>query len=110
MGRFDLTSYQEGDGAPVGENKVTITATPRPAGDTDEMQALQAEAEATTDPGERRAKMAEITSRQKKARVAGVTAEPRSRIPKKYSSEETSKLSFTVEAGTQNKCEFDLTD
>lgn len=110
MGRFELTSYQKGDGAPVGENKVTITVTPLPSADTDDLQSLQADAETTEDPAERRAKMAEVISRQKKAHMAAGSAEARSRIPKKYSSEATSKLSFPVVARTENVCEFDLTD
>jgi hypothetical protein len=109
-GRFELTSYEQGDGAPVGENEVTITATPRPSAEKDDFQAQQAEAEALQDPAERRRKLSELSDRRKQGGIARKLAEPRSRIPQKYSSPETSKLKFTVEAGTNNECDFDLTD
>jgi hypothetical protein len=109
-GRFELTSYQDGDGAPVGENQVTVTVMARPSEGADELQAQEAAADAIQDPLERRKKMTEVMQRQKNAGRAPPAAEPRSRIPSKYASESTSKLSFTVEAGTQNECEFELTD
>ena len=106
-GRFELTSYESGDGAPVGDNKVTITVAAPP--DTDE----SADAEAVADPAERKNKTAEVAISRKKALAEGggaQTAQPRSRIPKKYASEETSKLSFVVKPGVENQCDFDLTD
>ena len=108
-GRFELTSYESGDGAPVGENAVTIAVAGAPEAETDESQAA---AEAIADPAERKKEVAEAARRRKTARAGANSqaAEPRSRIPRKYALEETSKLSFVVEAGVENECEFDLTD
>src|SRR6476659_1477635 len=58
-GRFKLTSNVEGDGASVGENKVTITLVPRSAED-DSYQTKWKEAEAIADPIERRTKLTEL--------------------------------------------------
>src|SRR5262249_38304151 len=96
-GRVERTWYHSGDGAPVGENQVTVTVMPRPSEEADELQAQQAAAEAIQDPGERRKKMTEVMDRQKNARRAPPVAEARSRIPGKYASESTSNLSFTVQ-------------
>src|SRR5262245_31921963 len=109
-GRFELTSYEDGDGAPVGENLVTVTVMARPSEEADTLQAQQAAAEAIQDPLQRRKKMTEVMGRQKNAQRAPPAAEARSRIPGKYASESTSKLSFTVEAGQENECELDLKD
>src|SRR5262249_49845371 len=110
MGRVELTSYQKGDGAPLGAHIMTITGASRPPPER-EFQTQQAEAKAITDPIERRKKLTEISAQRKGGGLAPSTApEPRSQIPKRYASPDTSKLSFTVEAGTQNKCEFELTD
>src|SRR5262245_34151210 len=88
MGRFELTSYQKGDGAPLGEHKVTITVASRPPPDT-EFQTQQAEAQAIADPVERRKKLTEISALRKQGGLAPSTApEPRSQIPKRYASPE----------------------
>jgi hypothetical protein len=109
-GMFELTSYQDGDGAPVGENQVTVTVMSRPSEDSGESLRQQAAAMEIQDPAERRKKLTELMAREKSARMAPPAAEPRSKIPSKYASESTSNLSFTVEAGTENECELDLTD
>jgi len=106
-GRFELTSYQDGDGAPVGKNQVTVTIMSRPPEQSGDLLRAAQEIE---DPAERRQKLIELTARAKSARLAPPAVEPRSRIPSKYASDSTSKLSFTVEAGTENECELDLTD
>lgn len=109
-GRFELTSYQSGDGAPVGENTVTIAVAAASDPETDEAQEA---AEAIEDPGERKKKVVEAASRKKEARSqhgGAKSAQPRSRIPTKYASPKTSRLSFTVEAGVENESDFDLTD
>jgi len=110
MGRFELTSYQSGDGAPVGENQVTVTAVSRASGNPDDLQSLQAEAAAIENPVERRAKLDELTTRQKSAQRGAAAAPPRSQIPKRYASVGTSKLTFTVGAGEENECVLELTD
>jgi hypothetical protein len=105
-GEFELTSLRQGDGAPVGENQVAIFMPARAADDSNEFKARLAEAEANNDPNAR----AEIKRARREQTDSAARLPPRIQLPKKYSSADTSGLSFTVEAGTQNQCEFDLTD
>jgi hypothetical protein len=110
LGRYELTSYQTGDGAPVGENVVTIAVSAPPEADA---ESARDDAESIADPTERKKALAEMAQRRKTSQAEGGSAksgQPRSRIPKKYASEDTSNLSFTVEAGVENNCDFDLTD
>ncbi|HEY2252378.1 MAG TPA: hypothetical protein VGH74_14995 [Planctomycetaceae bacterium] len=106
-GEFVLTSYREGDGAPVGENQVAISI-PAGAADSEEFDAKQAETDEIGDAGERRAKSNELTVGRKKQTLSASSGKSRNQIPKRYSSPATSKLSCTVQAGTQNECSFDL--
>ena len=77
-GSFRLTTFRDGDGAPVGENRVTIT---------------EATAAASGPPD---------VDRDQPNRAA-----ERSPIPAKYASPESSGLTFEVKRG-QNTAEFDL--
>jgi hypothetical protein len=110
-GRFELTTYQSGDGAPVGTNAVSIAVMSAPVDEQDDPMAA---AEAISDPAERKKEVKEAARRKKSTRAEGgesaKTARPRSPIPKKYASEDTSKLEFTVDAGVENEANFDLKD
>jgi hypothetical protein len=105
-GEFELTSLRQGDGAPVGENKVAISIPARSAEDSEEFAEKLAEAEANNDAVAR----AEIKQARRTRSDSAAKPKPRMQLPKKYASPETSGLTFTVEAGTQNECEFNLTD
>jgi len=111
-GVFELTSYREGDGAPVGDNQVAISLPAHRTDDSEQHEAKQDEAMAIADPLERRVKMTEVSHGRKKQAAAEREnpVKAKSALPKRYASAATSKLSFTVEAGTQNECEFNLTD
>jgi hypothetical protein len=105
-GEFELTSLRQGDGAPVGENQVAISMPARAADDLVEFAGKLAEADANNDPLAR----AEAKRARREQTDNAAKAKPRVQLPKKYASAETSGLSVTVEPGTQNECEFDLTD
>jgi hypothetical protein len=105
-GDFELTSLRQGDGAPVGENQVAISIPAPAAADSEEFAARLEEAEANNDPNAR----AEIKRARREQNDSGAKPRPRMQLPKKYAKPETSGLTFTVEAGTQNECEFNLTD
>jgi hypothetical protein len=111
MGQFELTSYKAGDGAPVGEHSVTITLKSRAADDSEELALKRGEAAEIADADERAKKLGEIADSRKQRIVKHVQeTKNSSKLPAKYASPESSGLSFTVVAGTQNECEFDLTD
>jgi hypothetical protein len=105
-GEFELTSVRQGDGAPVGENRVVISMPPRAADESGEFAAKLAEADEKNDMVSR----AEAKRARREKSDSLANEKPRIELPKKYSSAETSGLSFTVEPGTLNECEFDLTD
>jgi hypothetical protein len=107
-GWFELTSVEAGDGAPVGDNQVTIFDFARPGAEASELQNKVEEASAIKDPIERAQKLKEARQHAKAARAAAGQA--KSRIPVRYANPDTSKLLFTVEAGVDNQCEFNLTD
>ena len=112
MGHFELTTYSEGDGAPVGEHTVTISMKPRAADDSQEIELKRAEAAKVADPEDRAKKLGEIADSRKQRiiRFEQDAQNAQDKIPKKYASPKTSGLSFTVAVGTENECEFNLTD
>jgi hypothetical protein len=107
-GKFELTSYREGDGAPLGDNQVAISVPEHPPEDLEEFKAGLEEIKKIEDIRERHEKMAELTRARRQRSPDAV--KPRLQLPKKYASAKSSGLSFTVEAGKQNECEFDLED
>jgi len=105
-GEFELTSLRQGDGAPVGENQVAISIPARSVDESGEFAAKMEEAEANNDAVAR----AEIKQARRTQSDSAAKPKPRMELPKKYASPETSGLTFTVEPGTQNECEFNLTE
>lgn len=110
-GKFTLTSYQKDDGAPVGENKVRITQFPPINEDVEATEAKRVEAMKIADPSEQ-AKALDKIAGDRKAKIIKQRQASRklNKLPAKYESEETSKLTFDVKGAGKNECEFNLTD
>ena len=111
-GEFVLSSYRQEDRAPVGVNRVSLYLAPT-AAELEAEEAARAEIDATEaieDPEERRAKLEQQKNERRAARGGRGRAQPRSQLPGKYATEETSNLSFTVEAGAKNEFEIEITD
>jgi hypothetical protein len=111
-GRFQLSTYGEFDGAPVGECTATVEAITMdltivgqeiPPFDNSSIADPEARAAANRDAvGAHKKKMMQMAAeRQKK--------NPPTKIATRYSKPETSNLKFTVVAGTNNIFEIALT-
>jgi len=85
QGRFELTTYQPGDGAPAGSHQVTVTKIVTTGGGGGEMSMEQA---------------LEQTS----------TAASKNELPEKYASPGMSQLQFDVASGGENDFTIELTD
>jgi hypothetical protein len=89
-GRFQLTSYEEGDGAPAGQHVITVTKVATQAPDTSDTS-MEAAAE----------------------RLANPTPEVKPEappIPAKYADPDRSGLQETVQSGQPNDFKIELTD
>lgn len=94
QGQFQLTTFQEGDGAILGEHTVTVTPL---AGDVPEEIP---DDYSYTDSGQ---------NGSGKNNGSGQAGGP-SPIPSRYADPATSNLTFTVEAGGKNEFDVELTE
>lgn len=111
-GRFQLSTYGEFDGAPVGECTATVEAIAM------DLTAVGQEIppfdnSSIADPEERaaanRASKGEHMKKLMKLAAERQKKNPPAKIPSRYSKPETSNLKFTILASQTNKIQIDLT-
>jgi hypothetical protein len=95
QGRFQLTTFEENDGAVLGEHVVTVYKPAKPI----EPMAI----DPNLDPTAYAEAMEQAAARAIKAQAAG------SALPARYAETKTSELRFEVVAG-ENSCELKLVD
>jgi hypothetical protein len=99
-GRFSLTTYEEGDGAVLGEHGVAISKTT--AGDPDGAEPLP--------PGSGNMDEEDFDSYIPTNDDVSIAPVVRHLLPNKYTDPETSGLVATIEADGENNFTFDLSD
>lgn len=90
-GAFQLTTFEEGDGAVPGKHVVTVTKMADSGGGSQGTEQSMEEAAAAAEQGEEQA-----------------SAEPQSAIPERYGNPDTSDLSYTVKEGETNEFTIEL--
>ena len=111
-GRFQLSTYGEFDGAPVGECVATVEGIPMDLSTIEELTPLP-DNSSIVDPDERAAANRQAHG-EHKGKMMKMLAErqrknPPVKIPSRYSKPETSNLKFTISASGTNKIQINLT-
>ena len=108
-GNFQVTAFKPGDGAPVGENQISISLASQLTEHRKKMQEEVDAALAIEDPEEQGKKLMELEHKSKNPFVKGKSEKPaKPTFPMKYADPSTSNLKFTVKEGEENLCQFDL--
>ena len=108
-GNFEITAFKPGDGAPIGENLVTITFAAQDTAHRREVDSEMEEVMTITDPEEQGQRLMELSHKAKNPLAKGrIEEQSKPKIPLKYAQPETSKLKFTVVEGEENLCQLDL--
>ncbi len=111
-GHFQLSTYGDLDGAPVGDCVATVESVPMDQ-TTVEQEVPMRDTSSITDPDERaaanRAAKGERMQKISKLLAERNRKNPPAKIPLRYSKAETSSLNFKVSARTNNKFEISLT-